>query len=96
MPKIFIFNDVWIFIIYDTDKNENRMHVHVGKKATKHLCKIWLEPDVEIDKAGDLTVKQQNEVLEVVKKYKKQMIQQWKDFMNGKTIDVIKAKKNEK
>jgi len=34
--------------------------------------------------------------LEVVKKYKKQMIQQWKDFMNGKTIDVIKAKKNEK
>jgi hypothetical protein len=91
MPKILIFKD-WIFIIYATDVNENRMHVHVGKKATIELCKIWLEPKVEIAKPGELTKKQQNEVLEIAKKYKNQLIQQWIDFMNGKSIEIIKGK----
>ena len=48
MPKVLIFNDCWIFIIWDTDINENKKHVHVGKKATKNLCKIWIDMDVEI------------------------------------------------
>ena len=36
--------------------------------------------------------KQQNEVLEIVKAYKNELIQQWKDFVNGKNIKVIKVK----
>lgn len=91
MPKVLIFND-WIFIIYATDVNENRMHVHVGKRSTIELCKIWLEPKVEIAKPGELTKKHQNEVLEITKKYKNQLIQQWVDFMKGKSIEIIKGK----
>jgi len=67
MPKILIFKDIWIFVIYGADMYENRMHVHVGKKATFKLCKIWLEPIVEISDGGELSQKQQNEVLEIVK-----------------------------
>ena len=67
MPKVLIFNDYWIFIIWDTDQNENKKHVHVGKKATANLCKIWIEDVVEIAKPGDLTIKQQKELLEVEK-----------------------------
>lgn len=71
---------------------KNRIHVHVGKKATIELCKIWLEPNIEIAVAGELTTKQQNEVLEISKIYKKELIQQWKDFVSGKTINIIKVK----
>lgn len=92
MPKILIFKDIWIFVIYGTDRNENRMHIHVGKKATFKLCKIQLEPLIEISEVGELSQKQQNEVLEIVKAYKNELIQQWKDFVNGKNIKVIKVK----
>lgn len=47
MPKVleYIIKGVcWIFLFWDTDINENRAHVHVGKKvgrkATAKLCKI--------------------------------------------------------
>jgi len=92
MPKVLIFNDIWIFIIYPTDMYENRMHVHVGKKAMTTLCKIWLEPNVEIANAGELTTKQQNEVLEIAQTYRNQLIQQWQNFVKGKTIEILKVK----
>jgi len=92
MPKVLIFNDCWIFIIWDTDQNENKKHVHVGKKATVNLCKIWIDDVVEIAKPGDLTIKQQKELLDVAKKYQKQLIQQWDNFMIGKTIKTIKVR----
>jgi len=92
MPKILIFRDIWIFVIYGTDMNENRMHIHVGKKATFKLCKIWLETEIEISDAGELIQKQQNEVIDIVKLYRKELIQQWNDFKLGKNIKIIKVK----
>ena len=92
MPKVLIFKDIWIFIIYSTDMYESRMHVHVGKKSATELCKIWLEPEIEIAQAGELNQKQQKEVLEIANTYKAELIQQWKDFINGKTIEIIKVK----
>ena len=56
------------------------------------MCKIWIEDVVEIAKPGDLTIKQQKELLEVAKKYQKQLIQQWDNFMIGKTIKTIKVR----
>ena len=58
MPKILLYitaKVIWQFLFWNTDYNENRAHVHVGKRSTEHLCKIWLEPVVELDKQGDLT-----------------------------------------
>ena len=92
MPKVLIFRDIWIFVIYGTDKYENRKHVHVGKKATLKLCKIWIDPPVEVADPGDLSQRQQIEVLDIVNKYKDELIIQWEDFVEGKKIKTIKVK----
>lgn len=66
MPKVLLYitaKIMWMFLFYNKDYNENRAHVHVGKKDTDKLCKIWLEPTVEISKQGDLTDAQAKEVL---------------------------------
>ena len=43
MPKVLVYitgKITWIFLFWGTDQNENRAHVHVGKKGTDELCKI--------------------------------------------------------
>ena len=59
MPKILLYitaKVIWSFLFWNTDYNEKRAHVHVGKRSTEHLCKIWLEPVVELDKQGRVNV----------------------------------------
>lgn len=80
-------------MFYNKDFNENRAHVHVGKRDTQNLCKIWLEPRVEIAKQGDLTDAQVKEVLVLAETYKDKLLAQWKNFKEGKTIRIIKIKK---
>lgn len=77
MPKVLIYL-YWIFLFYNTDYNENRGHVHVGKRATRKLCKIWLEPTVECADPGDLTDAQVKEVLELTVNYQSKLLEQWK------------------
>lgn len=65
MPKVLLYitsRIIWTFIFFGTDSNEKRAHVHVGKKGTTEMCKIWLEPDVAVEKAGSLTEKQVNDI----------------------------------
>ena len=52
---------------------------------TEHLCKIWLEPIVELDRQGDLTDAQAKEVLEIAKKYQEKLLSQWSLFKQGKS-----------
>jgi len=92
MPKIFIYKGIWIFVIYDTDIYQNRMHVHIGKKSHTQLCKIWLEPNVEIAKSGELSSKELKEVLAIAQDYKETLISQWKNFIYGIPIEIIKIK----
>lgn len=59
MPKVLLYitaKIMWMFLFYNKDYNENRAHVHVGKRDTQALCKIWLEPTVEIAKQEKLFV----------------------------------------
>jgi hypothetical protein len=87
MPKLLLYitlKGTWIFLIFGTDSNENRIHVHVGRKDTKHYCKIWLQPKVELGKAGDLDNAELKEVLEIAEQYKDDLVKQWNDYMNGK------------
>lgn len=73
MPKVLLYitaKIIWTFLFYNKDFNENRAHVHIGKKDTANLCKVWLEPNVEIAKQGDLTDAQAKEVLALVETYK--------------------------
>jgi len=96
MPKVLLYitaKITWIFLFFGTDVNENRAHVHVGKKATEKYCKIWLEPEISVDKNGTLTMSELNEVLKITKEYHSQLIEQWKTFIDGKTIKIITIKK---
>lgn len=66
MPKILLYitaKVIWQFLFWNTDYYENRAHVHVGKKSTEHLCKIWLEPEVSVADKGSLTDSEAKEVL---------------------------------
>jgi len=95
MPKVLIYitaKIIWQFLFYNTDYYENRAHVHVGKRDTQDLCKIWLEPDIELAKKGDLTDSQVKEVLEIVENHKDQLMQQWQNFKAGNKITIIRIK----
>lgn len=96
MPKILLYitaKVIWNFLFWNTDFYENRAHVHVGKRSTNHLCKIWLEPIVELEDKGDLSDSQAMEVLRIATEYQEKLLHQWEQFKQGKAIRIIKIKK---
>ena len=96
MPKVLTYITAyftWIFLFYGTDVNENRAHVHVGKKGTDKFCKIWLEPFVELAEAGDLTTAQVKQVLEITQEQRAKLLKQWSKFKAGENIKMLKVKK---
>ena len=96
MPKVLLYITAklfWIFLFYNKDYNENRAHVHGGKKDTQNLCKIWLEPKVSVAAQGDLTDAQVKEVLILAETYRDKLLSQWKNFKEGKSIRIIRIKK---
>ena len=96
MPKVLLYTTakiVWTFLFYGTDVNENRAHVHVGKKGTQEFAKIWLEPKVELAKEGDLTDAQLKQLLEIVEENKEKLLKQWQVFKNGGSVRIIKINK---
>lgn len=96
MPKILLYitaKVIWNFLFLSTDYHENRAHVHVGKRSTEDLCKIWLEPEVELADKGDLTDAQAKEVVAIAREYREKLLRQWSLFKQGKAIRVIKVKK---
>ena len=99
MPKILLYitaKIIWQFLIWNTDFNENRPHVHMGKRGTERLCKIWLEPAVEVAQQGDLTDAQTKEVLTIVSDYREILIHQWTLFKQGKRVRMITVRKTKK
>lgn len=96
MPKVLLYitaKIIWNFLFDNTDFHENRAHVHVGKRSTDNLCKIWLEPHVELAKQGDLTDSQIREIIEITHKYKDRLLSQWNLFKQGKPIRIIKIRR---
>ena len=87
---------IWQFLFWNTDYNENRAHVHVGKRGTERLCKIWLEPIVEVAQQGDLTDAQTKEILAIANEYRDKLIQQWTLFKQGKRVKMITVKETKK
>jgi len=80
-------------LFWGTDLYENRAHVHVGKRGTEELCKIWLEPTVTMETGGSLTTKQQVQVLEIATSYREELLRQWKHFKTSQKIRMITIKK---
>jgi Domain of unknown function (DUF4160) len=67
MGKLLILTK-YIFLIYGSDVNELRKHVHVtyNRRGFKRSCKFWLEPTISLDesKMGDFN---ERELLEIEK-----------------------------
>ena len=87
MPKVLLYitaKIIWQFLFYNTDYYENRAHVHIGKRDTQDLCKIWLEPEISLAKQGDLTDSQIKEVLQIAENIKPNLCN------NGKTLKQAK------
>lgn len=96
MPKVLLYTTakiVWTFLFFGTDVNENRAHVHVGRKDTKKLAKIWLEPTIEVAKEGDLTDAQLNQLVAITEENKDMLLKQWQVFKNGGNVKLIKINK---
>ncbi|MCQ2350643.1 MAG: DUF4160 domain-containing protein [Paludibacteraceae bacterium] len=95
MPKVLIYISkrlTWIFLFYGSDFNENRAHVHVGKRDTDKYCKLWLEPEIEVGSKGDLTDSQINDIVNIAEKYKDLLLNQWNKFKAGDSIRIITIK----
>jgi hypothetical protein len=90
MPKLLIYRAIWTFIMFGTDVNENRRHVHVGRKDTEELCKIWLEPEVEVAKAGELSIREQREVVEIASQFREQLLENWEKVTRGEKVKILK------
>ena len=99
MPKILLYvtaKIIWQFLFWNTDFNENRAHVHVGKRGTERLCKIWLEPKVELAQQGDLTDAQTKEIMTIASEYREKLLHQWNLFKQGKRVRMITVKKTKR
>ncbi|MBR3566015.1 MAG: DUF4160 domain-containing protein [Paludibacteraceae bacterium] len=93
MPKVLLYitsKFIWTFLFWGTDLNENRAHVHVGKKGTENFAKIWLEPQIQLAKQGDLSDVQIKQVLKIVELYRQDLLKQWNIFKKGGKISIIK------
>ena len=84
---------MWVFLFYNTDFYENRAHVHVGEKGSQDLCKIWLEPKVELDSRGEFTDAQVKEIIDLAENNKYMLLEQWQRFKAGKPVKMIKITK---
>jgi hypothetical protein len=96
MPKVLLYittKITWIFLFFGLDFNENRAHVHVGKKASDEYCKIWLEPEISVAKSGSLTPGELKKVVEITREYHLLLLKQWENFKKGTPIQIITIKK---
>lgn len=84
---------VWTFLFYGSDANENRAHVHIGKKGTENFAKIWLEPEVTVAKQGDLTEAQLKQLVKIATENREALLKQWHVFKEGKSVKIIKINK---
>ena len=94
MPKILIYRGI-IFIIFSSDKNEKRIHIHIAKKSVREFipAKFWLEPVIELSKRGDFSTKELHDIEKIIRRFEKEIRIQLKKFQIGENVKAIKIKK---
>jgi len=66
---------------YFFSREENRMHVHVS--ASKGEAKFWIGPEIELAINHGLTKRDINNILEIIKEKKHEIIGSWKEHFKG-------------
>ncbi|MBC7893512.1 MAG: DUF4160 domain-containing protein, partial [Sphingobacteriaceae bacterium] len=54
------------------------------------LCKIWLEPEVEIAKSGELSISEQREVIEITRQFRSRLLENWEKVVRGEKVEILK------
>ena len=88
MPKLAVYKFLTFFIVaYDLSE---RLHVHVNKsKGYKtRSAKIWLDT-LDVFEEGDLTKKELNTAIEILKQHKQEFTEQINKFAKGEKISTL-------
>ena len=62
------------------------------KGRYRNAAKFWLEPQIELETKGNLTNKEINEVMKIIKMNKERLVKQLEKFYNGMEIKTIRIK----
>ena len=73
MPTIFVQGQ---YRFYFFSREESRRHVHVSQSDGE--VKVWLEPEISVAKVINLSEKEVNKILEIVKSRKEEIDEFWK------------------
>lgn len=94
MPKLLILRNL-VFLIFGVDITENRRHIHVVKKSAKVFipAKIWLEPEIIVEKNGDFTDKEITTIVKLTNKHKELLMKQLDIFFKGERVKTKKLDK---
>lgn len=92
MGKLLIFAK-YVLFVFSSDINEKRRHVHVRDKEGKmnRLCKLWIEPIVELAYNYGFSRSEINEIRKLVSENKKIINSQLKLFYAGQKVKSIIA-----
>mgnify|MGYP001627819052 CR=1 FL=1 len=78
-PTVFRYKGYRFFFF---SREEERIHIHVIHAEGE--AKIWIEPEIELNKSIGLNSKQIKEILEQVELHKEEIIQTWGDHFRKK------------
>lgn len=78
-PTVFRYKGYRFFFF---SREEERIHIHVIHAEGE--AKIWIEPEIELNKSIGLNSKQIKEILEQVELHKEEIIQTWNDHFRKK------------
>jgi len=78
-PTVFRYKGYRFFFF---SREEERIHIHVIHAEGE--AKIWIEPDIKLNKSIGLNSKQIKEILEQVELHKKEITQNWNDHFRKK------------
>lgn len=92
MPNLLFYKYFILFIVsYDALNEPPHVHISVTKSQRATKVKLWLE-ELKFQTTGNLSTKEQNEILKVVAKYQKELIRNFNKARNGRKVKPIIVK----
>ena len=62
------------FLPFQNDKNENRAHVPVSRRKGEEPTKLWIEPEVSVEKKGSLTDTETKQIIKIANDSKEEIL----------------------
>jgi hypothetical protein len=93
MGKLLILTK-YVFLIYGSDINEVRRHIHVtyNQRGFKRSCKFWLELYIALDenKKGNFNDRELLEIEKLIEEHKTILLEQLEHYYNNQKVKAIR------